>query len=76
MKSLVLPDGLKSLLIVADHDEPRPVGYEAAHALAVRAIKQGIKVQIWQPEEAGDALDELNKRKRPAWAIQRQIQAV
>ena len=70
MKSLVLPDGLQELLIVADHDSPRPVGYEAAHSLAVRAIKQGIKVRLWQPEEENtDALDELNRRKRPAWAI-------
>ena len=51
-------------------DSPRPVGYEAAHSLAVRAIKQGIKVRLWQPEEENtDALDELNRRKRPAWAI-------
>ena len=70
MKSLVLPDGLQELLIVADHDSPSPVGYEAAHSLAVRAIKQGIKVRLWQPEEENaDALDELNRRKRPAWAI-------
>ena len=70
IKSLVLPDGLQELLIVADHDSPSPVGYEAAHSLAVRAIKQGIKVRLWQPEEENtDALDELNRRKRPAWAI-------
>ena len=70
MKSLVLPDGLQELLIVADHDSPSPVGYEAAHSLAVRAIKQGIKVRLWQPEEENaNALDELNRRKRPAWAI-------
>ncbi|KLT73205.1 hypothetical protein PL75_04730 [Neisseria arctica] len=73
LKSLVLPDGLKELLIVADHDEPRPIGYEAAHGLAVRAIKQGVRVQLWQPDEAGDALDELCKRSRPAWRIVQQL---
>ncbi|UOO81602.1 toprim domain-containing protein [Uruburuella testudinis] len=73
MKALTLPDGLQELLIVADHDTPRPIGYEAAHSLAVRAIKQGIKVKLWQPQDTGDALDELNKRKRPAWAIGQQL---
>ncbi|MBP7810745.1 MAG: toprim domain-containing protein [Neisseria sp.] len=77
IKSLALPDGLRELLIVADHDSPRPIGYEAAHSLAVRAIKQGIRVQLWQPEEENtDALDELNRRKRPAWKISQQVKAV
>lgn len=53
------------ILIVADNDIPRPVGYEAAHDLAVKLIKRGCHVQIWQPEIQGrDALDELNAQKR------------
>ena len=36
-----LPDGVNSLLIVADHDTPRPIGFQAAHDLATRALKQG-----------------------------------
>ena len=53
------------ILIVADNDIPRPVGYEAAHDLAVKLIKHGCHVQIWQPEIQGrDALDELNAKKR------------
>lgn len=66
MARLHLPQGLKRLLIVADND---PTGRHAAHDLAVRAIKQGIKTQIWQPEstvKGFDALDELNKRKQAA----------
>ena len=54
-----------SLLIVADHDTPRPIGFQAAHDLATRALKQGLKVQIWQPETQGfDGLDELNRIKK------------
>lgn len=61
MAALVLPPDLRELLIIADHDTPRPVGFQAAHTLAMRAIKSGIKTRIWQPETAGyDALDELN----------------
>ena len=66
MARLHLPQGLKRLLIVADND---PTGRHAAHDLAVRAIKQGIKTQIWQPEstvKGFDALDELNRRKQAA----------
>lgn len=60
-----LPDGVNSLLIVADHDTPRPIGFQAAHDLATRALKQGLKVQIWQPETQGfDGLDELNRIKK------------
>lgn len=75
LQALALPEGVKELLIVADHDEPRPVGYLAAHALAVRAIKQGIKTRIWQPEYPGDALDELHRRHRPAHAVLQRLQA-
>lgn len=69
MARLVLPDGLKRLLIVADNDHSE-TGYCSAHDLGIRAIKQGIKVQIWQPETIGhDALDELNKRKSSAYQM-------
>ncbi|MDK4696620.1 toprim domain-containing protein [Kingella negevensis] len=73
MQRLELPQSVKSVLIVADHDTPRPIGYEAAHDLAVKLIKQGRQVQIWQPETQGyDALDELNRRKRPAYQVLKQ----
>lgn len=63
MSKLVLPE-IKTLFIIADHDTPRPIGYECAHTLAVRAIKSGIKVHLWQPTTQGfDALDELNALK-------------
>lgn len=62
LSALVLPKEVKRLLIVADNDIPRPIGFEASHALAVKAIKQGINVTIWEAEIAGyDALDELNR---------------
>lgn len=60
-----LSDGLKEIVIIADNDTPRPVGYRAAYDLAMRAIKQGIKASIWQSDTAGyDALDELNEKKQ------------
>ncbi|STZ76860.1 DUF7146 domain-containing protein [Bergeriella denitrificans] len=63
-----IPPEVTELLIVADHDTPRPVGFKAAHDLAVRAIKSGVRAGIWQPETQGyDALDELERRKRPAY---------
>lgn len=52
-------------MIIADNDTPRPVGFKAAHDLAVRAIKQGIKARIWQSDTLGyDALDELKEKGR------------
>nr|WP_234403831.1 toprim domain-containing protein [Neisseria mucosa] len=60
-----LSDDLKEIVIIADNDTPRPVGFKAAHDLAVRAIKQGIKARIWQSDTLGyDALDELKEAKR------------
>ena len=62
MKALNLPDGLTELVVIADHDSPHRTGQQAAHDLAVRAIKAGIKPVLWQPEtEGSDALDELNR---------------
>ena len=58
-------NGIKEIVIIADNDTPRPVGFRAAHDLTVRATKQGIKPRIWQSETAGyDALDELNEKKQ------------
>ena len=63
MKSLVLPDSVTELFIVADNDTSN-IGMNVAHTLAIRAIKTGIKAHIWQsPTQGFDALDELNKRK-------------
>lgn len=74
MARLVLPSSLKRLLITADNDHSE-TGYRAAHDLAVRAIKQGVKVQIWLPEHAGqDALDELNRMQSPAYQIAQNLQ--
>lgn len=62
---LALPNEVKKLLIVADNDTPRPIGFEAAHQLAIKAIKQGITTSIWQSQTSGfDALDELNRIKQ------------
>ena len=66
MASLVLPNSINELWIIADNDTPRPIGMQAAETLANRAIKAGIAVKLWQPETQGwDALDELNHRSEP-----------
>ena len=63
MASFIWPSETQELFICADNDDNR-TGMKAAHSLAVRAIKAGIKARIWQPETAGfDALDELNHRQ-------------
>ena len=59
-----LSDDIKEIVIIADNDTPRPVGFKAAHDLVVRAIKQGIKARIWQSDTPGyDALDELKEKR-------------
>lgn len=66
-----LPAGVREVLIVADNDIPRPVGYEAALHLAARLREQGITARIWQSQTQGhDALDELNgiKAKQPEFS--------
>lgn len=66
MASLMLPNNINELWIIADNDTPRPIGMQAAETLANRAIKAGIAVKLWQPETQGwDALDELNHRNEP-----------
>ncbi len=62
MKALQWPSAVQELFICADNDQTR-TGILAAHALAVKAIKAGIKANIWQPDTSNsDALDELNRR--------------
>ena len=68
MAAVQWPSETRELFIVADND-PNGAGMKAAHDLAVRAIKAGIKASLWQPPTIGrDALDELNHRQqeRPA----------
>ena len=63
MRHFQIPAGVKELYVCADHDHSR-TGFQAANALAVRAIKQGIAAHIWQPPAAGcDALDEYLSRQ-------------
>ena len=42
MEKFQFLNGIKEIVIIADNDTPRPVGYRAAYDLAMRAIKQGI----------------------------------
>ena len=64
MRHFQIPAGVKELFVCADHDHSR-TGIQAANALAVRAIKQGLAAHIWQPESAGfDALDEYTARQK------------
>ncbi|XXQ68400.1 toprim domain-containing protein [Neisseriaceae bacterium B1] len=64
MRTLDLPPAAREIYICADNDHSK-TGIHAAHDLAVRAIRLGIKAHIWQPETAGyDALDEYNARQQ------------
>ena len=63
LENLAIPHNVTELFIVADND-PNGAGIKAAEKLALRAVKNGMKAQIWQPETLGfDALDELNRIK-------------
>lgn len=63
LENLAIPHRVAELFIVADND-PNGAGIKAANKLALRAVKNGMKAQIWQPETLGfDALDELNRIK-------------
>ena len=65
MEKFQFLNGIKEIVIIADNDTPRPVGYRAAYDLAMRAINQGIKASIWQSKTPGYyALDELNEKKQ------------
>lgn len=58
-----LTDGIREIVIIADNDTGN-TGMKAAHDLAVRAIKQGIRVRIWKaPAQGSDALDTLNTER-------------
>lgn len=65
LQTFTLPEGLNELFIYADNDShKRNTGFHAAHNLAIRAIKAGIKAHLWQSEQSGfDALDVLNQVK-------------
>lgn len=57
------PPETRELFIAADNDG-NGTGIQAAEKLARRALLEGIKANIWQPEQTDtDALDELNRRQ-------------
>jgi putative DNA primase/helicase len=65
LKSVVLPDEVRDVLIYADNDTPdergRNAGKEAAYLLAARMIEEGRKVKVLLAPQAGtDWLDYLN----------------
>jgi len=55
MKALVLPGGVKEVIIAADHDKP---GLEAAHAAGRRWMDEGRTVQIALPPPGKDFADD------------------
>ena len=59
LKSLVLPDSVRELAIIADND-PNKTGIQAARALQRRYSGKLDSIRIWQPDGIGtDALDVL-----------------
>ncbi|QZA82558.1 toprim domain-containing protein [Deefgea piscis] len=65
LKSVVLPDEVREVLIYADNDPPdergRNIGKEAAYLLAARMIEEGRKVKVLLAPQVGtDWLDYLN----------------
>lgn len=57
MRALEIPDVVRELIILADHDEP---GERAAQALAQKALREGRRVRIAIPgREGADFNDEL-----------------
>lgn len=58
MAAFQWPPECTALYIAADGDG---VGIKAAHDLAVRAVKAGIKAEIWAAPEGKDALDVWNE---------------
>ena len=68
LKSVVIPDTVKQVYIMADHDDIDPSrGYKpgeyAAQVLARQLIKQGMEIKIVTPEETGDWLDVINESR-------------
>ncbi len=59
IESLVLPDGIRELVVIADNDANQ-TGLKAARALQRRYMRQLDSFKIWQPDSTGaDALDVL-----------------
>jgi len=61
IESFEPPDGVRELVVFADHDENftgQAAAYRAAHRLKLRGF--GVEVRI--PPQPGDWLDELNRR--------------
>lgn len=61
IESFEPPDGVRELVIFADHDENftgQAAAYRAAHRLKLR----GFGVEVCIPPQPGDWLDELNRR--------------
>ncbi|WP_348945740.1 toprim domain-containing protein [Chitinibacter sp. FCG-7] len=65
LKSFVVPDGVREVIIYADNDLPdhkgRNAGKDAAYALARRLVAQFVNVKVMLPPVAGtDWLDVMN----------------
>ena len=59
IQSLVLPDGIRELVIIADNDA-NGAGIQAARALQRRYARKLEVIKVWQPDSVGaDALDAL-----------------
>ena len=59
IQSLVLPDGIRELVIIADNDR-NGTGLQAARLLQRRYQRELESIKIWQPDHTGaDALDVL-----------------
>lgn len=64
IQSLVLPDGIRELVIIADNDA-NGTGINAARALQRKYQKDLDSIKIWQPDTMGaDALDVLAAQVR------------
>ncbi|MBM5571535.1 MULTISPECIES: toprim domain-containing protein [Deefgea] len=72
LKSFLVPDGVREIIIYADNDRPdhkgRNAGKEAAYILAARLVAEGYKVSVLLPPVAGtdwmDVMnDEINKEQ-------------
>lgn len=64
LERVLVPEGVKGVLIAADHDR---AGVEAAYALGKRLLLQGLKVSVVYPQEEGrDWLDVLKGAKEEA----------
>lgn len=63
IESFVPPDGVKEVVIFADHDE-NFAGQKAAYAAAHRLTLKGFEVEVCIPPTVGDWLDQLNMHRR------------